>query len=414
MRRPPATTLAAALLASAALLAATPGPAGAETQRAARAAVADREAARVHVVDLLSGAVLHTAATESPARLWRAPPPGGGAVALVQSAAGVVAVLDLGVAAEPHGDHTDLRLADPALRPGAVARGPRPSHAVLSGDDGRLGVFFDGDGSVAVVEGEAVSPAAPADAPHHGAAVPFRDRDGTPMLAVSHAPAEREPPRGLELRRAGDGRAVARTEDCPRLHGEGRTGPVLAFGCADGVLLLDAPSASFRKLAYPAGEGAAGSGRMVRNLVGGRDWRLLVGDFGPDALAVVDPDADGGAGRLAVAALPGRRLHFAMDPDRAEHAFALTEDGTLHRVSTVEARVVASSPAPLVGRYPLDAGSSPVRPRLSAAGGLVAITDPARGRLLVADADTLAVVREVALGGAPWDVMAVAAGGERH
>jgi len=47
---------------------------------------------------------------------------------------------------------------------------------------------------------------------------------------------------------------------------------------------------------------------------------------------------------------------------------------------------------------------------LAAASG----ADPARGRLLMPDAATPAPLREVELGGAPFNVLAVAGSGERH
>lgn len=147
---------------------------------------------------------------------------------------------------------------------------------------------------------------------------------------------------------------------------------------------------------------------MVRSLVGGASFHLFVGDFGPDAVAILDPDA----ARFAVVDLPARRLAFAMDPDRADTMFVLTEDGRLHRIDTLGARIVASEE--VVQRYPVDGGSAVARPRLTAAGGLVAVTDPARSRLLVLDAETLSLRRDIAVGGTPLHVLAVAASGERH
>jgi hypothetical protein len=221
---------------------------------------------------------------------------------------------------------------------------------------------------------------------------------------VSHAAAAGARPSGVVLLDE-EGQEVARNGDCPMLHGEGMSGRVIGLGCGDGVLLLDTRTQAFRKVTYPAG---TESGRMVRNLTGGTDYHLFVGDFGPDAVTILDPDA----GQFVVVELPARRVAFTMDPQQSEFMFVLTEDGQMHRINTFTGRIVTTAPA--VQRYSLAGGSSVARPRLSAAGGVVAVTDPARSRLLVFDATTLAPRREVAIGGTPLNVLAVAASGERH
>lgn len=373
------------------------GPAKAEPQRAVRAAVTDHAAATLSVVDLLTGEVLGRFETGGPGGLRHGAAPGQ--VSIAQSQAGRVDVVELGLSLDSHGDHGDLRLSAPRLLP-RVAEGPRPSHVL--GGDGRLASFFDGDGSI-VVTGADDPARLRANVAHHGLAFPFRAAAG-PRLMVSHAATAGARPGGVVLLDE-QGQEVGRSDDCPMLHGEARSGQVIALGCGDGVLLLDTRTQSFRKLSYPAG---AGAGRMVRSLTGGADFHLFAGDFGPDAMTVLDPDA----GRFAVVELPARRLSFAMDPERSDTLFALTEDGRLHRISTLGGTIVAS--AAVVQRYSLEGGSAVARPRLSAAGGLVAVTDPARSRLLVLDAETLAPLREVALGGVPLNVLAVSAAGERH
>jgi hypothetical protein len=270
------------------------------------------------------------------------------------------------------------------------------------GGDGRLASFFDGDGSI-VVAGEASSPNLRANVPHHGLAYPFRSAAG-PRLMVSHAAAAGARPGGVVLLDE-QGKEVVRADNCPMLHGEAISGRVIGLGCGDGVLLMNTRTQAFRKVPYPAGEG---NGRMVRSLIGGADFHLFVGDFGPDAVTILDPDA----AQFAVVELPARRVAFTMDPQQSNAMFVLTEDGQVHRIDTLGGKIIAS--AAVVQRYSLEGGSSVARPRLSAAGGLLAVTDPARSRLLVLDAATLDPKREVALDGAPLNVLAVAASGERH
>jgi hypothetical protein len=373
------------------------GAAQAQTQHAVRAAVTDHTIGAVSIVDLMTGEVLNRFDTGSPGGLRHGAAPGQ--VSLAQGQAGRVDVVDMGLAVDNHGDHGDLKLSAPRLLP-RVAEGPKPSHVL--GGDGRLANFFDGDGSI-VVTGEGSPANLRANVPHHGLAYPFRSAAG-PRLMVSHAAATGARPGGVVLLDE-QGREVARTDDCPMLHGEAISGRVIGLGCGDGVLLLNTRTQEFRKVPYSAG---AGNGRMVRNLIGGTDFHLFVGDFGPDAVTILDPDA----GQFVVVELPARRVAFTMDPQRSNTMFVLTEDGHVHRIDTLAGKVVAS--AMVVQRYSLEGGSSVARPRLSAAGGLLAVTDPARSRLLVLDATTLGPQREVALGGAPLNVLAIAASGEQH
>jgi hypothetical protein len=383
-----AATLVASLLA---------GASQAQTLQAVRAAVTDHARNSVAVVDLLTGRVLERFETGSPGGLRHGAAPGQ--VSLAQGVAGRVDVIDLGMVIENHGDHADLRLAAPRLMP-RVAEGPKPSHVL--GGDGRLASFFDGDGSVVVV-GEGSPARLSANVAHHGLAYPFRAAAG-PRLMVSHAAAAGSRPGGVMLLDEA-GQEIARRDDCPMLHGEAISGRVIGLGCADGVLLLNTRTQEFRKVAYPTG---GENGRMIRTLVGGADFHLFVGDFGPSAVTILDPDA----GRFKVVELPARRVAFTLDPQRADTMFVLTEDGTVHRIDTLKGEILASAPA--VQRYSMEGGFAVARPRLSAAGGLLAVTDPARGRLLVLDAATLAPAREIALEGAPLNVLAVAAAGEEH
>jgi hypothetical protein len=373
------------------------GGAHAQTVDVARAVVTDHARGGVSVVDLLTGQVISRFETASPGGLRHGAGPGQ--VSVTQGQAGRVDVVDLGIVVQSHGDHGDLKLSDPHHLP-RVAEGPRPSHVL--GGDGRLASFFDGEGSIAVV-GEGSPASLRANVPHHGLAYPFRAAAG-PRLMVSHAAAAGERPGGVVLLDE-EGKEVARNSDCPMLHGEGISGRVIGLGCSDGVLLVNTRTQVFHKVAYPAG---TESGRMVRNLIGGTDFHLFVGDFGPDAVTILDPDTN----RFTVVELPARRVAFSMDPMQSQIMFALTEDGQMHRIDTFSGKIVASAPA--VQRYSLAGGSAVARPRIAAAGGVIAVTDPARSRLLVLDAATLAPKHEIAIEGTPLNVLAIAASGERH
>ncbi len=373
-------------------------PAAAETVTATRLVIADHAAPQVLVADAAGASLLRLDLSE-PVRLHHGLH--HGQVALRESGLGRVTLLETGLRLEGHGDHGDLHVAAPSHLP-VELRGPRPSHVV--GSDGRLAVFFDGDGSASLIAAGSEQSASRLTAAHahHGVAYPFAAAAG-PRVAISEALAAGERPSAVSLRDA-QGAELARREDCPRLHGEGRTGSLIAFGCADGVLLLDATSGAFRKIANPADAGD----RMVRNLAGAEDWRLLLGDFGPQAMVVVDPEA----GEMRVVTLPARRLHFTLDAARGETGFAITEDGVLHAFSTLDGTPRGQVQA--TGRYSLEGGAAVARPRLAAAGGLVAVSDPAAGRVVLHDAETLAQTRVIETGGAPFDIRLVSLTGERH
>jgi DNA-binding beta-propeller fold protein YncE len=364
---------------------------------AVRAAVTDHASNHVSVVDVATGRVLQRFETGSPGGLRHGATLGE--VSLSQGAAGRVDIVALGISVEGHGDHSDVRLSSPRLI-ARIGEGPRPSHVL--GGDGRVASFFDGDGSIVVFE-SGVTRRLSANVPHHGLAYPFRSSAGR-RLMVSHAQAAGDRPGGVVVLN-NEGGEITRRDDCPRLHGEAISGQVIGVGCADGVLLLNTRTEAFRKIPYPAD--TAGD-RMVRNLIGGVDFHLFVGDFGPTALVILDPNASA----FTPVELPARRLAFTMDPQRADAAFALTEDGRIHRINTLTGSIAAS--ATVTRRYSLEGGSAVARPRISAAGGLVVVTDPSGSRLLVLDAETLAARREIAIGGAPLNVIAVAASGEQH
>jgi hypothetical protein len=379
------------------LLAAMPAWAASET--ATRLVVADHSASTVTVL-AEDGAALLRLETGEPVRLHHGAH--HGQVTLRAPNAGQVRFLETGLHGEGHGDHADITIAPPSLL-GATLTGARPFHII--GGDGRVAIFFDGDGTAAILRAGAESepPAILRTShAHHGAAVPYAG-PAAPMVALSDVTGAGERPSIVTLRND-TGEVLARRDDCPRLHGESRTGPLIAFGCADGVLLLDTRSGAFSKIANPGGAGD----RMVRNLEGGQDWRLLLGDFGPEAMVVVDPDATA----MRVIPLPARRLHFALDAERADTGFAITEDGMLHAFNTLDGTPRASVQA--TGRYSLEGGSAVARPRLSAGGGIVAVTDPAAGRVVVFDARTLEQRRVLAPGGAPFDIRVVSVTGERH
>ncbi|QCI67295.1 hypothetical protein [Phreatobacter stygius] len=357
---------------------------------------------RLWVTDLDTGRLLSTFRLASPARLARGA--SGRYVHALQAEAARIAVIDSGITLDDHGDHADIAITPPRLL-AARLDGPKPAH--FNADSTQVAAFFDGSGSAQVIaEADLVSGRMASlrrietGLAHHGVAKPVGR-----FIAVSVASAGETLPVAVELRDR-QGRASQRIA-CPRLHGEATTVRFTGFGCADGIALYEVgrgtPAA--RHIAYGS---ALPAGRMVRSLSGAAGFAFFAGDFGADGLVVIDPTKADGDMRFIQ--LPGRRVHFALHPATGDRLFVLIEDG---RVLTINPLTGATThERAVLGRVALD-GSSP-RPRLTASGPYLAISDPAARMVVVLDAETLAEKRRIAFDGEPIDILAVGGSGQRH
>ena len=95
-----------------------------------------------------------------------------------------------------------------------------------------------------------------------------------------------------------------------------------------------------------------------------------------------------------------------------DFGYVITEDGQLHKINALTGRVEAS--LAVTERYSMEGGSAVARPRLSASGDRVIVTDPARAQIHVVDRAKMQIVHKVAVPGAPFDVVVVGAAGENH
>jgi zinc transport system substrate-binding protein len=387
-----------------ALLCAGPLPAFAGSVSVHRAVVADHASGKITVLDLMTGKSVAHFGVEGPARLKASET--GRHVFLSQGAQNRVDLIDTGVTIEGHGDHLDVSAKAPRMT-GGVVEGAKPSHINLGG--GQVAVFFDGEGLArvmaekALVAGKNGARVIRTAAPHHGLAAPIGDQMA---MTIPHPADPRQLPVGIDLLDR-DGRSAARSAECPRLHGEAKLTGVAAFGCEDGVLFLktDKAGARFEKVAYPAD---LPKERMVRNLAPGRQTASLLGDFGPDGMVVIDPKTKG----FTFAQLPSRRTHFAREAILGDFGYVVTEEGLLHKISALTGKIEAS--LQVTERYSMEGGSTVARPRVSASGDRIAVTDPAKGLVHAVDAKTMTVAHRIPVAGAPFDVVVVGAAGEAH
>ena len=356
-----------------------------------RLIVADADAPRVIVSDVGEG---QTAAFDlaSPARLYLGPD--GRHVWAVSRAAGQVRLIDSGRAIEDHGDHSAVVLHTPSVTDSAFA-GEAPVH--FNFGPGRVAIFWDGTGTATLHDATGRETLATHETgrPHHGVAVPVGD-----MTIVTVAPDGEGLPDALALMDAA-GAEVLRI-DCLNLHGEGKAGNFIAFGCEDGVAIFDTsanpPTARF--IAYPAD---APQGGMIRQLLSPAGTLALVGNFGAEHIVIFDPMAEDGD--FVFTPLPAARMAFALT-DTGEIGFAILADGRLVRFSALTGRVLAEAPG-VTAAYSMERGV--IRPMMAVAGDLVAISDPAAGSVALVDGDDLAVIERVPVGGTPQSLVLMAA-----
>jgi hypothetical protein len=98
-------------------------------------------------------------------------------------------------------------------------------------------------------------------------------------------------------------------------------------------------------------------------------------------------------------------MAFALT-DTGEIGFAILADGRLVRFSALTGRILAEAPG-VTAAYSMERGV--IRPMMAVAGDLVAISDPAAGSVALVDADDLAVIERMPVGGTPQSLVLMAA-----
>jgi len=392
---------------SAALLALMAGvsSASADRQEAWRLFVADRDQAKVTVIDAIKGEILGALTVKSPASLYRSN--SGQTVFAVQGDAGTVTAIASGISFDDHGDHGDIDVEAPKLT-GTEIAGEKPSHFVEH--DGQFAAFFDGEGVAriisekAVLEGKSDVREVKTDASQHGVAVAYGSHV---LLSEPNKEKPAELPVGIRTVDAA-GAQVGDIAACPDLHGEASSGNILAFACATGLLVVThgegAPE--IRHLPYPE---SLPDGKST-TLIGGRGLQYFLGNYGPDKVVLIDPTAEKDGFRQVE--LPTRRMHFAVDPIRPKFAYVFTEDGQLHQLDVLTGKIANSRR--LTDPYSMDGHWNDPRPRIAVAGDSIVVTDPLQGKLHLVDAPSFAKAGEIAVGGKPYSVVAVGGSGQVH
>ncbi len=403
--------LAAGVLSVALSMAALPALADDESHAVWRLFVTDHQAGRVTALDAASGAVLGVFPTRGYVT-HLTPSDSGATLFAVQMDHDMVQVIDSGIRLSDHGDHSDLTLGDPRLLAVELA-GQRPVHTVPHGDE--LVQFYDRDGAAriyhegALLDGDARHETVRATAPVHGVAVPM---DGymlmaEPDMAAATAPGDLPPRLGLSvLDRHGD--RVGDPAICTGLHGEAASAGLVAFGCAEGVLVA-APQAGAAPRLTLLAYGEDMPEGQVGTLLGGRALQVFLGNYGDRRVVIIDAGAQD---PFQVVDLPVRRVDFALDPVRATTAYIFTEDGQIHTLDLLSGALTRS--ARITDPYSKDGHWRDPRPRLAVMGDEIAVTDPRAGLVRVLDAETLLERRTIPVDGVPFNIVAVGGTGLSH
>lgn len=362
-----------------------------------RLLVTDIDSATASVLDLTTGDVLGTFSTPGEAGSAYASPSGRYGL-IVHRGENRVSVVHSGLSLEDHGDHADLVQANPYVL-STLNVGREPTHFWAHGDE--IVIFNDADGTVAVLDERTFGLSleyteVKAAQPDHGAAVVLSDTVLVGYYDLGRVDAYSR-----------DGELLETVEGCPGLHGEATLGDTAAFGCEDGVLLVqvrdgDVTSA---KLDNPAD---TAEDVRVGTLTAHNEAGAFVGDFG-DGLVWLAPDAE----TMNVVDIGSAPLRFVFDHE-GEHLLALTENGMLHRL---EATTGAGRDSLRV-MQPLDTSGgygSYVSPSLAVAEGALYLSLPSEGQIAEIKLDELSVARRIDVSGTPSSIAVLALeGGTVH
>lgn len=311
-----------------------------------------------------------------------------------------VTVVYSGLRTESHGDHEDLVVEAPYVM-ATLNTGPKPTHYTTHGP--WSAIYNDGDGTVALFNEAEFEQFVrfsrfSTTGPDHGVAVVT---GGVTMIGEVVLVG------GVNLGRVDvyslDGQFIRSFEGCPRLHGEAIRGEVVAFGCADGVLLIENQQGTLaaRKLFNPTG---TPSNVRVGTLVAHENVPHFVGNFG-QGLVFINPQSN----TMTPVPLPARLVRFGLDAE-GEFLVALTADGKLHVLDPM----TGAARGNLDAVSPLQSGVN-LRPGLTLGEGSAYLSDPFTGDVVEVDLDTLQVARRITVGGAPTSLtMLPAPEGEAH
>jgi hypothetical protein len=297
------------------------------------------------------------------------------------------AVLDGGAWTDSHGDHghsyaTEPELTDlefPMEHPGHVV----PHH-------GTTALFSDGAGTVTFLDSDDLDEEAPATrvlelaAAHHGVALQLSD--GVVLVTAGDDESRRS-----VLALAADGSELARTDDCPDVHGETvAANEAVLFGCTGAVVVHEA--GEFRTITLPDADGAVGGP------AGSDDSPVVLADYTApgetfsSSVALIDLSADA----VRLVELPAEYYYWSLARDDDGDGVVLATDGALHIVDVVSGTVTAS--LPVIGAWAPPEDWRDPAPSVTVLDGVAYVVDPAANAVHAVDLETGEVIGSADLG----------------
>lgn len=309
-------------------------------------------------------------------------------------------LLDTGAWTEPHGDHTHSYSSTPGLTDTTFVT-EKPGHVVSHADTTVL--FGDGDGKIQILDtssllkGDEVEPEIKnALEAHHGVAVQLENGNLLHTLGTSES-------RNGAVVFDTAGNEIARSEECPGVHGESAaSGEAIAVGCEDGVLIYK--EGKFTKVQSPDSYGRIG------NQAGSDISPIVLGDYKVDKDAELERPTRVSLTNTATGALKlvdlGTSYTFrSLGRGPAGEALVLGTDGQLHVIDQNSGEVSNSYPVIDPWLEP-DEWQSP-RPTLQVLDDLAYITDPAKNTINIVDINTGEIVKSAELPHTPNEISVV-------
>ncbi|MGK5552631.1 zinc metallochaperone AztD [Actinomadura kijaniata] len=271
---------------------------------------------------------------------------------------------------------------------------PKPGHVVHHA--GRTALFSDGAGKAIVFDPRGLGNGLPQATthttrhPHHGVAVALANGE----LVVTHGTEEKRT--GIQVLDRG-GREVARSEDCPGVHGEATAkDEAVVIGCENGALLYR--QGKITKVKAPDGYGRIG------NQAGHEESPIVLGDYKTDRDAELErPERisliDTRTGGLRLVDLGTSYTFRSLGRGPHGEALVLGTDGALHVIDPERGRVTGKIKIMGGWREPLE-WQQP-RPTLHVRDHTAYVTDPGGRKVHAVDIEAGKVTATAELPKAP-------------
>ncbi|MEV6062662.1 zinc metallochaperone AztD [Nocardia asteroides] len=281
----------------------------------------------------------------------------------------------------------------PAAKPGHVVR-----HA------GKTVLFADGSGEVTIVDSAQLGQDKPqtstykAAAPHHGVAIELSDGQLVVTLGTED---KRVGAAALDGKRA----ELARTEDCPGVHGEATAqGEAVVIGCQTGAVVYR--DGKFTKVTSPTPYGRIG------NMSGSEVSPIVLGDYKVDKDAELERPqrvslVNTTDGTLRLVDLGTSYTFRSLGRGPQGEALVLGTDGKIHVLDPVAGTVTRTIPVLGTWQEPLDWQDA--RPALFVRGGIAYVTDPGAKQVHRVDLADGKVTATATLAAAPNEISGVTA-----